>query len=116
MSKYSDALNNIAMSTMSQEAKNQAQTNAFPAYKDQLRLVSSLGNVQDLSTLLNFSPTETPPSGPTGPSLTATNEAPAQSPNGTFTTNTPDKGLIYTPYGGGSTKGLINPESQTYYA
>jgi hypothetical protein len=110
MSKYSDALNNIAMSTMSQEAKNQAQANAFTAYKDQLRLISSLGNVQDLSTLLNFSSTETPTSGKTG---LATNDAPAQAPNGTYTTTTPDRGLIYTPYAG--SKGLINSNPNVVY-
>lgn len=110
MSKYSDALNNIAMSTMSQEAKNQAQANAFTAYKDQLRLISSLGNVQDLSTLLNFSSTETPTSGKTG---LATNDAPAQAPNGTYKTTTPDRGLIYTPYAGSN--GLINSNPNVVY-
>ena len=111
MSKYSDAINNIAMSTLSPEAKNAAQQNAFTAYKDQLRLVSSLGNVADLSTLLDFSK-DTPKNEFVGPAVPVrqTTSTPTD-----YVTTTPDKGTTYTPYAGGNKKGLINEDTNTVY-
>ena len=65
-SAYAAALNAISMSTLDQTAKDKAIQNAQTVYKSSLRLISSVDNVADLSTLVDFSkgqqlPQEQPP-------------------------------------------------------
>ena len=70
-SAYAASLNAIALSTLDPAAKDAATRNAFTVYRNSLALISSVDNVADLSTLVDFSgrpPTQTPtPLPPPGP-------------------------------------------------
>ena len=54
-SAYALALNSIAMSTLDQQGKDKAAENAGTVYKNALALISSVDNVSDLSSLVDFS-------------------------------------------------------------